>query len=977
MKKLKQVRESLTKELGTVVELGAETPKASLELAMALGWLNPAFTPVTVGLSFVGLTKKGLELYRKVANKEPDIEEWVGIAFPLAYVESFDTLVQQNNWLRENIGTGVSGQEIKQKLDQLGEIQLDQELVQQALTYFPDSLLGHALNQQLSTYLEQVGVDKQTIPLITGWVAWQTKACVELLLEYEPQNLVEQLAIYRTAAMEVGATQKFGSIESYLKEYISPNPSDRWRLSQWQVFDEDFQIPDIYVPLSAQLLDSNGKVIKDKAAVNLETWAKEQLTKPEKNGQVMFIQAGPGRGKSVFCRMFANWLRENFHPIWTPILIRLRDIHAFEDNLENTLRAAIHEDFAKSDDGWITDRNTRFLFILDGFDELRLEGRTSGELQELLKKVGIYQEQCARSPLLGHRFLVTGREMALQGIVLPRNLQRVEIALMDEQIQHQWFQKWVNLIEEVKARAFQGFLTAGNCPQRVQELAREPLLLYLLGAMHRDGKLTTEMFAGANGVKAKILIYQTTLDWVLTKQRPQDLNFDITEFETEDLRRILMEAGLCVIQSGEEWTSIKILEERLSGDKAARELLGKAQQKIGENPLRNALAAFYMRPIKASGAQEGGVEFVHKSFGEFLCAQRLAETLEQWTWVNPYSRRREFLIGDEQLEEQIYDLFRYGGLTPEIVEYLMALLDEREKFQPVDLFERLQYFYFDWCEGKFINAYPKNLPLNQMQKLRERGIGIGLREVDIYAGLNVMILLLKLNRYAQTRDELRDKISFHPCGQKGSEDFDSERLLRVISYSNSFDLDNFRITVGSFLSRANLSRANLSRANLSGANLSGANLSGAYLIDANLSGAYLSDANLSSAYLSSANLSSANLSGANLIDANLIDANLSGAYLIDANLSSACLSSVYLSSANLSGANLRDADLRDAILRDAILRDANLSGADLSGADLRDAKNLTPEQVKSAKNWEQAIYDPELRQQLGSPETGTANEDDS
>ncbi|MDJ0675141.1 MAG: pentapeptide repeat-containing protein [Calothrix sp. MO_167.B42] len=917
MKKLKQVRESLTKELGTVVELGAETPKASLELAMALGWLNPAFTPVAVGLSFVGLTKKGLELYRKVNKKEPDIEEWVGIAFPLAYVESFDTLVQKNDWLRENIGAGVSGQEIKQQFDKLGEIQLDREVAQKALTYFPESLLGRALNQQLSTYLEQVGVDKQTIPLITGWVAWQTKTCVELLLEYEPQNLIEQLAIYTTAAQELGATQKFSSIESYLKEYVSPNPSDRLRLSQWQVFDEDFQIPDIYVPLLAQLLDSNGKVIKDEAAVNLETWAKEHLTNPETNSQVMFIQAGPGRGKSVFCRMFANWLRENFHPIWTPILIRLRDIHAFEDNLENTLRAAIQEDFTKSDDGWITDRNTRFLFILDGFDELRLEGRTSGELQELLKKVGMYQEQCGGSLLLGHRFLVTGREMALQGIALPRNLQRVEIALMDDEIQQQWFDKWGNLVGEDKAKAFQKFLTTDNCPQRVQELAREPLLLYLLGAMHRDGELTTEKFAGANGVQAKILIYQTTLDWVLTKQRSQglnseiDLNFEITEFETKDLRRILMEAGLCVTQSGEEWTSIRIIEERLSRDKGAKELLEKAQKKIGENPLRNALAAFYLRPIKGSGAQEGAVEFIHKSFGEFLCAQRLAETLEQWTWVNPYSRRKEFFIADEQLEEQIYNLFSYGGLTLEIVEYLMALLDDSEKFQPVELFERLQYFYLDWCAGKFINAYPKNLPFNQMQILGERGIGLGLREVDIYAGLNVMILLFKLHRYAQTRDELRDKINFYPCGQKGSKDFDEEQLLRVISYSKSFDLNNFLSTVGSFLS--------------------GADLSGTYLSDAYLSGADLSDAYLSGA-------------------------DLSGAYLREANLSGADLSR-----ANLSGTDLSR---------------ANLSRANLSRANLSRAKNLTPEQIKSGKNWEKAIYDPEFRQQLGLPETGTANEDD-
>ncbi|MFM6219918.1 MAG: hypothetical protein ACKPDM_06040 [Dolichospermum sp.] len=36
-------------------------------------------------------------------------------------------------------------------------------------------------------------------------------------------------------------------------------------------------------------------------------------------------------------------------------------------------------------------------------------------------------------------------------------------------------------------------------------------------------------------------------------------------------------------------------------------------------------------------------------------------------------------------------------------------------------------------------------------------------------------------------------------------------------------------------------------------------------------------------------------------------------------------------------------------------------------ADFMGAKNLTPEQVKSAKNWEKACYDPELRIKLGLP----------
>ena len=196
---------------------------------------------------------------------------------------------------------------------------------------------------------------------------------------------------------------------------------------------------------------------------------------------------------------------------------------------------------------------------------------------------------------------------------------------------------------------------------------------------------------------------------------------------------------------------------------------------------------------------------------------------------------------------------------------------------------------------------------------------------------------------------------------------------------------------GAYLSAANLSDANLSDANLSGANLSGANLISANLSSANLSSANLSDANLIrakllrakllSADLFSADLSLANLSGANLSSANLIIAKLWGADLSGANLSGANLSGANLS-ANLRGANLRGAYLRDAYLRDAYLRDANLSGAnlsganlsganlrdaDLSGADLRDAKNLTPKQVKSANDWKKAKYNEDFRAKLGLP----------
>ena len=62
----------------------------------------------------------------------------------------------------------------------------------------------------------------------------------------------------------------------------------------------------------------------------------------------------------------------------------------------------------------------------------------------------------------------------------------------------------------------------------------------------------------------------------------------------------------------------------------------------------------------------------------------------------------------------------------------------------------------------------------------------------------------------------------------------------------------------------------------------------------------------------------------------------------------------------LEGANLENASLWTANLEKANLQGANLNGAamqnvDILGADLRGAKNITVEQIKESKNWEQAI----------------------
>ena len=94
----------------------------------------------------------------------------------------------------------------------------------------------------------------------------------------------------------------------------------------------------------------------------------------------------------------------------------------------------------------------------------------------------------------------------------------------------------------------------------------------------------------------------------------------------------------------------------------------------------------------------------------------------------------------------------------------------------------------------------------------------------------------------------------------------------------------------------------------------------------------------------------------------LRNTHLAGAKLIDANLSE-----VILSEANLSGARLQGVILQEVILIWANLQGVDLQGVDLQGVDLSGSKNLTAEQVRSARNWREATLPDYLQYLLTEP----------
>ena len=159
------------------------------------------------------------------------------------------------------------------------------------------------------------------------------------------------------------------------------------------------------------------------------------------------------------------------------------------------------------------------------------------------------------------------------------------------------------------------------------------------------------------------------------------------------------------------------------------------------------------------------------------------------------------------------------------------------------------------------------------------------------------------------------------------------------------DLNDDRIPLRGFTAaEADLRGINLEGADLSNAYLSGADLSNANLRNANLSHANLVETKLTNANLSNTKLTGANLNYADLIEADLVEADLVGASIIGT---------------NFVRANLAQAYFGDVNFNQCLLTDANLHKTKFFGVE-----NLTPDQIKQAKNWSEAIYDAKMSARL-------------
>jgi NACHT domain len=737
------------------VKTGAESTKAMFELGKAikenkgtLAELQPYLKEISSlldvlnspwgqvlkeGIPFASLAMTLLSLGCELLKQEPTLEECVILVTQAAYLTSWQTELDQDRFSGIDLSR-ISGQ-IDRNFKKLAEIEIDRAAAIQLITALPSSDLVKQFNEVLVDRLVESGVDSAVANRFADQVAWGAPRYVNEMVAEHAEKIEVLAKVYQYGGRKVIA--HYASIDDYLTHKIQPPTSPNPNRLEFDVFDEEkLKLGDIYVPLEIQPLTPEGENTSAPAKP-IETWAIDKLCDPDSKG-ILFIQGSAGQGKSVFCRMFANLVRREL--AFTPILIRLREIQTLGNNFTQTLEQHLENFEFTKNNNWLTSRNHRFLFLLDGFDELILQGRSTGGLKEFIDQLEAFQKNSH------HRILMTGRPLAIQGIerlIFQNNcLERVKLLPMNETIRDKWLEKWSLMFGETKTKEFNKFLKA--CPADIEDkLAREPLLLYMLARIHSDGEITAAELSGTSRMAAKVKVYDKTIEWVLAKQR-EDLNQKLFDFklELDELRQLLTEVAVCVVQSGSEIAKVNAIEYRLTKDPSnnLKELFDKIRGTAvdEEKALNNLLTTFYIQP--AQGDRDGAVEFAHKSFGEFLFAERIKEAICDWSSVTTNRRREEDQIKKNNLEWQIYDLLGSGCLTPDIIDYLREMLATSNNWQPLRLFERLNQFWDEWCEGEFIDRTEDNLPQKKMKILKEqmpdRETLLGIRQVDVYTGLN-------------------------------------------------------------------------------------------------------------------------------------------------------------------------------------------------------------------------------------------------
>ena len=926
-----------------------------LEVPLVAGLpLIPVISQLTVGILRIWSRKKPLRR-----------NEGTWLTFQVAYLNALQGILEQESQLRRP----WINRAIVPATQEADEILSDPQLVALIKTLRPGRLTDSQAEQALTLVADSFLVQQMNNIAIAWFVANGAEETEAKLLTQRLSNGLPGylLAVIAENSLPLAQLQKFvrlGNLTSWrdtsAEEQHSENlefppstlPLDLDReyyraglsiaLSE-PLFGEPFALKDLYIPLKGKVLSEevrdkglevkgqadNSSPAKAQPPVDLMEWAISQLNDKT---TIALIEADAGCGKTSFCQMLANRVAGELYPNWMPVLIRLRDV-TLGQTFEQTLATAFPLGRFTDTDGWLSINSPPLLLILDGLNELPPSPPNDRHLFAFIEQVMRFQSQKVAAAGIAHyKILLTSRSGTLDALLtrdyrqnstlpLSNQLRRIAIAQMAQDEFRQWFQNWAKLQSKSIAQSYFTFLKHGGIFQKqspnkeLSTLICRPLILYLLGILHRDARVDESIFQ-SNSTQAKFEIYDRICRWLLGESTPdagplaelirEGLAHASRSTEAianllegrhpQELRHLMQVTALTILQTGHCSTPLTSYLQPLTSSNIpkyplpalffrSREVKGERQEKGLEAREQGLVNSSTLVPTSLSPLT-CVTEFSHVSLGEYLGAEEITRQIKVLTQqvADIYGEINFVIESGIDVAEHIYTLLGYGILSHQIEELAIEGLKREQKRNP-DLFsfrvlsKRLYRFYRSWCQGRWMD---EGIVSQTYKKLRDLQNPLNALQIDATVGINVFLLLCAAVREA--------RVPFWPCGNPDlPQDFDPDQLLTFIGRTSVLSPTAFWQRVRNSFSHLNLARACLNRVMLAEANLAQANLSAAELIGINLTNANLQGTNFIWAKLNGANLSHADLYGANLEGANLSGADLRGANLTGANFTNTCL----------------------------------------------------------------------------------------
>ncbi|HIK04762.1 MAG TPA: pentapeptide repeat-containing protein [Trichormus sp. M33_DOE_039] len=838
--------------------------------------------------------------------------EGTWLAFQIAYLQALQQVLHQETILYR---PWLNRAKIPYRTAVLQDVQL-QGLLK---TLSPGKLTDTQAEQALSLVADSLLVQQMNYATIAWFVAngaedLEAKLFTQRLTHSLPGYL---LAVIAQNALPLAQLQKFfrlGTPGNISSSELGVTVADKidlqrenYRASLLQALStpllmESFALKDIYIPVAGRPQTGD-----DESPVDLKTWVQKQLTDLE---TVTVIESKPGYGKTSFCQMWAAEVARELYPSWMPIFIRLRDIR-YGKNLIETLNSGLAFQTPTHLANWLDENHPRCVLLLDGLDELPPAIQTQRIKTSFIQQLIEFQAQYR------HKIVLTSRSGTMQAIApeILLQLRRITIEPLTTNELKQWFQQWTLVQSLPVAQNFFTFLkqaglfvSKSKFPQ-LSAWVHQPLMLYLLGVLHRDGLLDDGIlqlaYDQANNHDSLLWeIHHRLQQWLFAYPLTSNINTILQRSGSAHIHRT--PEAIAGLLAGHHPQDVIDQIQAIS-----LQILHSDRHQITLESTPNInLPAFYLHKRQKLGEKKQFntpmpdsqiIEFSHPKIGTYLCAGAVASQLHMLTQCQKdiYGTENFLIDTPNRLAQHLYNLLGYGILAQDIIE--LAIANSHQQFNnhfPWEvLIQRLESFWYGYCQGRWLDAGIAHTALSYFHTLQNP---VNVEQLNTYVGVNVFFLLGAIHKTI--------KVAFTPCGKPSNiTDFHPEAILILLAKAMLLDPHVSKHIYGKSLGGIDLSGAFLSNMMLSGANFQGTNLTNAVLIGTNLSGVDLSGANLSDANLSHANLSGANLSNANLTNANLTGANLADVNIDYANFTNACLSDAVISEANQEMARFRGA----------------------------------------------------------------------